>query len=175
MAPVSVGGRSRYGVRLSALPVSDASFTTPLCPEMAVESSEKGVAVPWHVRTCSFSVLLAYLSMLLRCFLHAYENANNVWPSQPCSVRASLLVWNGCTAYVGAGRTEFGRQAGLRVLPALRETTPDGGRGIPAADQPLPKRLRLAAGVRSAPAKKRGHSTRGVYENGHARMFFARV
>ena len=31
-------------------------------------------------------------------------------------------------AYVGAGRTEFGRPAGLRVLPALRETTPGGGR-----------------------------------------------
>ena len=58
---------------------------------------------------------------------------------------------DGRTAHVGAGRTLSGLSAGLRVLPALCGPTSDGWRGRPAADQPPPKRLRLARGVHPAP------------------------
>ena len=72
------------------------------------------------------------------------------------------------------GRPDYGC-----CLPSEKRHQTEGGEYPPQtrlrpAGQPLPKRLRLAGGVHPAPTKKRGHSTHGVYENGHAHCIYNR-
>jgi len=101
----------------------------------------------------AFRFCCAYLSMLLRYFLHTYENARNVWPSQPCSPRASL--WHGTVARRSRGRPHgirpIGRITGV-ACPPKNDTKRRAGntRRRPASAEAA------TAGLRRAPRPYEG-------------------